>query len=101
MFRFNDYSKEEILKAVKQNGYSLQYVKEQTEAVCLEAVKQNGRSLQYVKEQSEAVCLEAVKQDGDSLQYVEIKSEDVLKIASAYKKEYEIFVKEGFDPRQS
>ena len=40
------------------------------ESYCLEAVKQDGYSLQYVKEQTEAVCLEAVKQDGDSLRYV-------------------------------
>ena len=38
------------LKAIKQNGYSLRYVKEQTETLCLEAVKQNGYSLQYVKD---------------------------------------------------
>ena len=40
------------------------------ESYCLEAVKRNGDSLQYVKEQTEAICLEAVKQDGDSLRYV-------------------------------
>ena len=40
------------------------------EKYCLEAVKQNGYTLQYVKEQSEAVCLEAVKQNGDALRYV-------------------------------
>ena len=38
------------LEAVKQNGYSLQYIKEQTENICLEAVKVNGKSLQYVKD---------------------------------------------------
>ena len=58
------------LEAVKQDGYSLRYVKEQTEAICLEAVKRDGYSLQYVKEQTEAICLEAVKRDGDSLRYV-------------------------------
>ena len=39
----------EALEAVKQNGYSLQYVKDQTETICLEAVKQDGYSLRYVK----------------------------------------------------
>jgi len=42
------WSKEESLEAVKRNGYALQYVKDQTEAVCLEAVKQDGYALQYV-----------------------------------------------------
>src|SRR3990167_10884464 len=58
------------IKAVKQDGYALRYVKEQSEAVCIEAVKQNGDALQYVKEQSEAVCMEGVKQHGEALQNV-------------------------------
>jgi hypothetical protein len=36
------------LEAVKQDGYYLQYVKEQTENICLEAVKENGYALRYV-----------------------------------------------------
>ena len=40
------------LEAVKQNGYALGYVKEQTHEICLEAVKQNGKALEYVKEQT-------------------------------------------------
>jgi len=63
------------LESVKQNGYSLRFIKEQTPEICLEAVKQNGNSLQYVKEQTKEICLEAVKQDGNSLQYV---SEDMF-----------------------
>ena len=65
------------LEAVKQDGDSLQYVKEQTEAMCLEAVKQDSDSLKYVKEQTEAICLEAVKQDGNSLQYVKEQTEAI------------------------
>ena len=41
----------DALEAVKQDGYALQYVKEQTEAVCLEAVKQDVAALRYVEEQ--------------------------------------------------
>ena len=37
------------LAAVKQGGYALQYVKEQTEKICLSAVEQNGDALRYVK----------------------------------------------------
>ena len=43
-------SGEKALEAVKQNGYILQYVNEQTEEICLEAVKQDGYALQYVNE---------------------------------------------------
>ena len=38
----------EALEAVEQYGDALQFVKEQSEAVCLEAVKQNGNALKYV-----------------------------------------------------
>ena len=43
-----NYSGYQALGAVKRNGEALQYVKEQTESVCLEAVKQDGEALQYV-----------------------------------------------------
>ena len=41
----------EALAKVEQNGYALQYVEEQTEAICLAAVKQDGCALRYVREQ--------------------------------------------------
>ena len=60
------YSGDEALEAVKQNGYALQYVKEQTEEICLEAVKQDGYALQFVdesifKEDSNIITLNGVK----------------------------------------
>ena len=58
------------LVAVRQNRYALQYVKNQTEQICLEAVKQNGYALYYVKNQTEQLCLEAVRQNRYVLQYV-------------------------------
>ena len=42
-------SGKEALEAVKQNGFALQYVKEQTEEICLEAVKQDGYALKFVE----------------------------------------------------
>ena len=41
--------KERSLEAVKQDGYSLRFVKNQTDEICLEAVKENGDALKYVK----------------------------------------------------
>ena len=38
------------LAAVKQNGYALQFVREQTPAICLAAVKRYGDALQYVRD---------------------------------------------------
>ena len=43
---FDHTNHDECLEAVKQDGWALQYVKEQTEDICLEAVKQNGCTLQ-------------------------------------------------------
>lgn len=47
---FNPDNINECLEAVKQHGYTLQYVKEQTPEICLEAVKQNELALRYVKD---------------------------------------------------
>ncbi len=62
---------EEALEAVKQDGYNLKYVIEQTPEICMEAVKQYGTALQFVKEQTEEICLGAVKQNDYALQYVD------------------------------
>ena len=60
----------QCLEAVKEDGWALQFVKEQTREICLEAVKQNGYALEYVKDQTKEICLEAVKQNGFALKYV-------------------------------
>ena len=70
IIRFDYDNPEECLEAVKQNGYALQFVKDQTEEICLVAVKQNGNVLRYVKDQTPEICLAAVKQNGWALEYV-------------------------------
>ena len=67
----------EALKAVKKNGYELQYVSVQTPEICLEAVKKNGYELKYVSVQTPEICLEAVKQNGYALQYVIIQTPEI------------------------
>ena len=67
---FNPDNINECLEAVKQNGFVLQHVKEQTPEICLEAVKKDGLALQYVEEQTPEICLEAVKQNELALRYV-------------------------------
>ena len=47
----------------------------------LAAVSRNGYALQYVKDQTEAVALAAVQDDGDALRYVLCK-DLFLKIAA-------------------
>lgn len=63
------------LGAVKRDGFALQYVKNQTEEICLEAVKNyvfkwDECALQYVKNQTDAICLEAVKENGMALLHI-------------------------------
>ena len=65
--------KDYCLAAVRQNGFSLNYVEEQTLEICLAAVRQNGLALQYVKNQNDKICLAAVKQNGWALQFVNKK----------------------------
>ena len=95
MLKFKDYSEEEILEAVKQNGLALQFVKNQTEAICLAAVKEYGYALNYIKKQTEEICYEAVKKDGNALKYVEAFYPSLLKLASVYMDDY----KEHFKDR--
>ena len=61
------------IKAVESDGDALQYVKDQTEAVCIKAVESDCYALRYVKDQTEAVCIKAVERNGDALRYVLIK----------------------------
>ena len=70
-------SGKEALEAVKQDGYALQFVNEQTPEICLEAVKQYGYALSYVNEQTPEICLEAVKRDGGALSYVNEQTPEI------------------------
>ena len=48
---YNDFlelNKDSIIEVIKQNGYMLQFVKNQTEEICIEAIKQNVYSIKYV-----------------------------------------------------
>ena len=47
------------LEAVKEDGFTLQLVKEQTEEICLAAVRQDGRALEYVKVLTDKIRLAA------------------------------------------
>lgn len=67
---FYELSYEEKLKAVKENGLALAYVRNQTEEICLEAVKKDSYALFHVHNQTEEICLEAVKKDRRALEYV-------------------------------
>jgi hypothetical protein len=72
------YSLEELqIAAVKQNGLSIQFIKNPSESIQLAAVKQNGLSIQFIKNPSESIQLAAVKQNVYAIQYIENPSESV------------------------
>ena len=55
------------LEAVKQNGLARKYNEQINKD--LEAVKQKGRFFQFVKNQTEELCIESVKQNGLARKY--------------------------------
>ncbi|PBG25670.1 hypothetical protein BGU81_12720 [Clostridioides difficile] len=63
--------------AVRQNGFALMYVKNQTEELCREAVMQNGLALEYVDKQTQEICLETVKENGLALRYVKKQTPEI------------------------
>jgi len=67
------YDKSYCLESVKQDGYNLRFVKNQTSQICLESVKQNGHSLRFVKNQTEEICSESLNQDPKNIRYVDIQ----------------------------
>ena len=72
------------LEAVKQNGFTLEYVINQTPEICLVAVKQYGLALEYVKEQTQELCLEALKQDGHALEWVKEQTPLIIHYLKKY-----------------
>jgi hypothetical protein len=65
-----DYYKEMCKGVTKREGFQLQYVENQTDAMCMYTVQQNGLALRHVKHQTEAICLEAVRETGLALKDV-------------------------------
>jgi hypothetical protein len=65
------------LEIVKQNGFALEDVKQQTTELCLAAVWEDGFALKYVQNQTAEICLAAVKQYGYSLKYVQNQTAEI------------------------
>ncbi|EGT3945313.1 TPA: hypothetical protein KOR49_002193 [Clostridioides difficile] len=65
------------LIAVKQDGFALKFIKEQTEEICIEAVKEYYLALEFVKEQTERICLEAVKECHTALFYIKQQTPEI------------------------
>lgn len=48
------------IRAVKQKGYSLRYIKNQTEEICLEAISENKWAIEFVKNPTTAICIKVI-----------------------------------------
>ncbi len=87
---------EYCLEAVKQDGYNIEYVINQTPEICLEAVKQDGYNIEHVINQTPEICLEAVKQDGYALEYVKEQTPLIIHYLKKYNISlYELYKKEN------
>jgi hypothetical protein len=63
---------------VAQNGLLLEFVSNQTDAMCRIAVQQNAFALAYVNNQSEDLCLLAVCKDWEVHRHVRNRSDKIL-----------------------
>ena len=73
---------QDIIKQVIELNYvHLQYVKEQTDDICILAVKRDGSALKYVHKQTEDICKLAVQGNGFMLKYVKEQTNDICTIA--------------------
>ena len=78
----SQYQDREIcLTAVRQNGWALEYIKNQTREICLEAVRRTGYALQFVEKQDKEICVEAIKQNISALYYVEEQDKEICLMA--------------------
>lgn len=72
-----DPTKEEIIKSLKKDASTLQYVKEeeQTHDVCVMSIVRHPRNLRHVINQTDALCLLAIQLNYHAFSYVHEKSE--------------------------
>ncbi len=56
-------NEEDCWKAVRDNPFNLQYVRNQTLEMCLEAVRNAGTTLDQIHIQTLEICIEAIKED--------------------------------------
>ena len=58
------------IQTLLQDGLRLQWVEEQTEALCLAAISQNWRAIRYAKEPTEDVCFAALSVNVLALKHI-------------------------------
>ena len=81
------------LDVVKQNGMLLQFVIDQTEDVCLAAVTQAGWALKFVKNQTDLICEAAVRENALTLELVQNQTRKICMMALTQNKWTRCFLK--------
>lgn len=78
-FRANlHYLEQQIqFKILRENAFTIRYIKNPTEEILLETVRQDGNAIQFIKNPSEQVQLEAVRQTGFAIEFINNPSEQV------------------------
>ena len=79
--KLNDKTEVEQIRAVNQDPYIIEFIKNPSETVQLAAVEQTGCSIRYIKNPSEKVKLAAVNQTGYSIEFISNPSEAVQLVA--------------------
>ena len=69
------------MAAVRQNGFALKYIREQTAEICHTALQNNPHALKYVLHKTDDLCLQALCLDGTTLQYIYKPTQQMYKVA--------------------
>ena len=49
-----------VISVMQKDGLSLEFVKKQTDEICMAAIYNNWKALQYVKNQTDKICFFAI-----------------------------------------
>ena len=69
-----------VLTAVKQCGWTIKYVEEQTPELCMIAVQQFGWTIDYIENQTPELCAAALKQDVKAAKYIRLPTNKTQQI---------------------
>ena len=79
-FEFDEETQLRIIEEkfyLKNDEYSIQYIKNPTKRVCLEAVNRDSWVIQCIEYLTEEMCLKAVKKCGSTIQFVKNPTEEI------------------------
>ena len=70
-----------IISVMQRDGLSLEFVKKQSEEICIAAVNSNWKALQYVKNQTNKICALAININPNALQFVRNQTNELCHLA--------------------